>query len=274
LGGIECLKAQDFIDDQARIVRGYAIAPVGLNLSGKDPVKVGLGSYFVNTIGDCNGCHSSGTPASLFLYPYATGGNPYFNQPTKIDPTVYLNGGAQFYTVGTPTGPLGYAGPVIVSRNLTPNSAGLAEGGRTLAQFMQIMRTGIDLDQIHPTCSPEQLDTINSPGSMTLAELQAAVNDCIPTGVFPGSTFDNEPDGNLLQIMPWSAFASLTDYDLDAIYQYLSAIPCIDNTLPLAPAGAPGELLNNCGSGGPVPAAQPGDKVNSLLKLGASGRRR
>lgn len=273
LGSAQHLKAQDFDTDQERILQGYAVAPVPLNMSARNAVMVLLGSYYVNTVGDCNGCHSSGTPASLFLYPYATGGNPYFNQPAKIDPTVYLNGGAQFYTVGTPTGPLGYAGPVIVSRNLTPNYAGLPEGGHTLSEFMQIMRTGIDFDHIHPPCSQQQLNTINNPGSMTLAQLQAAVNNCIPTGVIPGTSFDNAPNGNLLQIMPWAAFANLTDYDLEAIYEYLSAIPCINNTLPLAPAGAPDELLNNCGPGSPVPAARPGDNVNSILKLGASGRR-
>jgi hypothetical protein len=267
------LNAQVSEADQERILKGYAVAPVPLNMNAGDAFMVLLGSYYVNTVGDCNGCHSSGTPASLFLYPYATGGNPYFNQPTKVDPTVYLNGGAQFYTVGTPTGPLGYAGPVIVSRNLTPNYGGLPEGGHTLSEFMQTMRTGIDFDHIHPPCSQEQLNTINNPGSMTLAQLQAAVNNCIPSGVIPGTTFDNEPDGNLLQIMPWPAFANLTDYDLEAIYEYLSAIPCINNTLPLAPAGAPDELLNNCGPQSAVPAARPSDNVNSVLKRGASGRR-
>jgi len=273
LGSAQRLRAQDLNTDQERILKGSAVSPVPLNMSEKNWVMVFLGSYWVNTIGDCNGCHSSGTQASLFLYPYATGGNPYFNQPTKVDPTVYLNGGVQFYTVGTPTGPLSYAGPVIVSRNLTPNYAGLPEGGHTLSEFVQIMRTGIDFDQIHPTCTQAQLNTINNPGSMTLAQLQAAVNNCIPTGVIPGTTFDNEPDGSLLQIMPWAAFANLTDYDLEAIYEYLSAIPCINNTLPLAPAGAPDELLNNCGPANAVPAELPAHNPNSILKLGATGRR-
>ena len=38
----------------------------------------------------------------------------------------------------------------------------------------------------------------------------------------------------------------MTDHDLDAIYEYLSAIPCIDNTTSMPPAGAPNELRNQC----------------------------
>ncbi|HEY6328965.1 MAG TPA: hypothetical protein VI756_06485 [Blastocatellia bacterium] len=79
-------------DDESRIQIGFKIAPVLLNLQSRDRAKVGLGSYLVNAVGDCNGCHSSGS-APLGIYPYVTGYNPYFNQPEKIDPTVYLNGG-------------------------------------------------------------------------------------------------------------------------------------------------------------------------------------
>jgi len=65
--------------DEARVHRGFEIAPVPLDLVGKNRSLVGLGSYIVNAVGDCNGCHSAG-PATEF----AMGGNPYFNQkPTK-----------------------------------------------------------------------------------------------------------------------------------------------------------------------------------------------
>jgi len=44
-------------DELAEILRGYEIAPVRLNLAGKDWALVGLGSYIVNTTG-CNDCHT------------------------------------------------------------------------------------------------------------------------------------------------------------------------------------------------------------------------
>ena len=113
------------------------------------------------------------------------------------------------------------------------------------------MRTGIDFDHIHPTCTAAQLAIINAP-NVTAAELP----DCIPTGPIvydaQGDSYNNIPNGNLLQVMPWVTFSHMTDYDLEAIYTYLSAIPCIDNTTSTPPAGAPSELLNTCGkSGGP-----------------------
>ena len=135
--------------------------------------------------------------------------------------------------MGTPTGPSGYAGPAIIARNLTPDITGRAEGGHTLEQFKQIIRQGTDFDHIHPTCTAAQI-----------AQIEAGVTPppvCIPTS--PGNTVD----GNLLQVMPWPTFANMTDRQLDAIYEYLSAIPYIDNASSAPPAGAPDELLNDCG---------------------------
>ena len=222
------------------IAQGFEIAPVHLNLAGKDPNLVGLGSYLVNAVGDCNGCHSSGAPP-LGLYPFVTGKNPYFSQAEKVDPTVYLDGGANFGAVGTPTGPNGYAGPNIISRNLTPDKYGRPEGGHTLAEFMEILRHGTDFDHIHPTCTAAQLADIQNGGTPV----------CIPTGPIPTSAgqpdYQNIPDGNLLQVMPWPTFSHMTDHDIEAIYEYLSAIPCIDNTVSTPPAGAPNEFRNDCG---------------------------
>ena len=229
-------------DDDSRVSIGFKIAPVPLKLEGKDRAKVGLGSYLVNAVGDCNGCHSSGS-APLGLYPYVTGNNPYFSQPETIDPTVYLAGGVSFGTVGTPTGPNGYSGPAIITRNLTPDKNGRPEGGHTLAEFKQIMRHGTDFDHIHPTCTPAQIAAING----------GATPVCIPTGPIvydaAGDTYNNIPDGNLLQIMPLATFSGMTDLDIEAIYEYLSAIPCLDNTWSTPPAGAPNELRNDCGTG-------------------------
>src|SRR5579863_2900912 len=75
----------------SRVQIGLEAAPVHLNMKGKNPALVGLGSYLVNVAGDCNGCHSDGPPTE-----YARGGNPYFNQPTVVNTTTYLGGGRDF----------------------------------------------------------------------------------------------------------------------------------------------------------------------------------
>lgn len=194
-------------DDQesqaSKVERGLEIAPVPLNMEGKNRELVGLGSYIVNAQGDCDGCHSSG-PAHEFVF----GGMPYFGQkPTLVNPATYLGGGRDF---GPFPGP-GFA--TIVSRNLTPDKTGRPEGGRTFQEFRKIMRTGVDLDQLHPTCAAAATDTSN----------------CVPAPF----------DGTLLQIMPWPIYQNMSDHDLRAIYEYLSAIPCI--------AGPPtGVLHNDC----------------------------
>lgn len=79
-------QAHDNGDDQeSRIQRGFEIAPVPLNLEGKDRALVGLGSYLVNAVGSCNDCHDAG-PQTQF----ALGGNPFFGQAAKINPATYL----------------------------------------------------------------------------------------------------------------------------------------------------------------------------------------
>lgn len=239
-------------DDEDQLIKiGYAIAPVPLNLEGKNRDLVGLGSYIVNAQADCNGCHTGGAPPN---FNYANYGNPYFsNHPlgTKTDPTTYLAGGSPFgqavpssasiggfppgsvpssyppngYPVDPTTG-FPYAGPVIISRNLTPDKNGLPEG-HTLEEFKEILRTGRDFDKIHPTCE--------SP-----ADPNVALGTCVPPPV----------DGSKLQVMPWPLFHNMTDHQMEAIYEYLSAIPCIDNNFAPPPAGAPNELRNDCGPTG------------------------
>ena len=188
--------------DEARIHRGLGIAPVPLDFVGEKRSLVGLGSYIVNAQGDCNGCHSAG-PATEF----AMGGNPYFGQkPTKVNPKTYLGGGRHFVLIPGPPGMF----PDIISRNLTPDKTGRAEGGNTFAQFETIMRTGVDMDKVHPTC----------------------------TGAPDGKCIPPQFDGSLLQIMPWPIHQNMTDHDLRAIYEYLSSIPCLE--------GGPGEPANRC----------------------------
>jgi len=175
--------------NESKVRKGFQIAPVPLNLKGKDNELVGLGSYIVNAQGDCNGCHSAG-PQTEFL----PGGNPFFGQPQKINPATYLGGGRDF-------GP--YPGPNssvhIISRNLTPDKTGRAEGGETFAAFLHIIRTGEDVDHLHPTCSA------------------TVTTNCLPPPF----------KGELLQIMPWNIYRNMTNRDLRAIYEYLSAVPCI-----------------------------------------------
>ena len=158
---------------------------------------VGLGSYLVNVVGDCNGCHSNGPSTE-----HIPSGNPYlrkqpsgpFDGMTNVNPATYLGGGRDFGVLPNPGGTVH-----IVSRNLTPDKSGLAEGGHTLSEFMQLMRTGVDIDHAHPNWPA------NAP-------------NCLPPPF----------DGDKLQIMPWPAHQNMTDRQLSAIYTYLSAIPCIE----------------------------------------------
>jgi len=194
-------------EDEARMIKGFEIAPVPLNLAGKNLELVGLGSYIVNGVGDCNGCHSDGPPTQ-----YTANGNPYqvsppFSGTKQINPATYLGGGRNF-------GPLIANSASIVSRNLTPDKTGMPAGGRTFEQFLQIMRTGVDLDNLHPQCAA---------GAVTIA--------CIPAPF----------NGTLLQVMSWPTFQNMSDRDLRAVYEYLSAIPCI-----AGPADPTNPLHNTC----------------------------
>ena len=111
-------------DSESRILQGFAIAPVPLDLRGKNLALVGRGSYLVNAQGGCNDCHTEPS--------YAPGGDSFLGQPKQFDAANYLGGGRQF-------------GPVIVSRNITPDEHGLP-AGLTRDQFITALRTGIDKD--------------------------------------------------------------------------------------------------------------------------------
>jgi hypothetical protein len=207
-------KADDRDDESdSRIEQGFKIAPVHLNLEGKNRALVGLGSYIVNAQADCDGCHSAG-PRTEF----AMGGNPYFGQkPEKVNPATYLGGGRDF---GELVPPPGIGSAHIISRNLTPDKSGLPEGGNDFSTFLAILRTGKDFDHLHPTCTGAP-----NPG-------------CVPKPF----------DGELLQIMPWPIQKNMTDHDIRAIYEYLKAIPCIQGNYP-GPGGAgiiPPEPADRC----------------------------
>jgi hypothetical protein len=200
--GSSHVRADDDTGDSndARIRRGFEVAPVPLNLRYTDHELVGLGSYLVNVVAECNGCHSAG-PMTAF----ARGGNPYFGQPEIVNQATYLGGGRNF-------GALVPGAPNIVSRNLTPDKTGRPAGGRTFEEFLHIFRTGDDLDDLHPNCSV------------------TVTKNCLPLPF----------KGDLLQIMPWPAYRSMTVHDIRAIYEYLRAIPCIDGP------PSPSVLHNDC----------------------------
>ena len=46
-----------------------------------------------------------------------------------------------------------------------------------------------------------------------------------------GKDYRNEPDG-ILQVMPWPVYGKMSDRELEAIYEYLKAIPSIPNPRP------------------------------------------
>lgn len=198
----------DHDQDESKVRIGLSIAPVPLNYERHDKRLVGLGSYLVNAQMDCNGCHSSG-PAKEYLGP----GNPYLLSPPysgmqQTNPLTYLGGGRDF-------GPFGVTGELthLYSRNLTPDKTGRPAGGLTYKEFLSVLRTGVDLDHIHPNC----------------------------TGAPDGNCLLPPFNGDVLQVMPWPVHQNMTDHDIRAIYEYLSAIPCIDTQI----AGAP-VLENDC----------------------------
>ena len=107
-----------------QILRGFEIAPVPLNLKGKDWALVGLGSYIVNTTG-CNDCHTHPN--------WAAGANPFMGQPEQINTPQYLSGGRQFTT---PAG-------MFTSANITPDKYD-RPAGLTLAGFLEVIHYGHD----------------------------------------------------------------------------------------------------------------------------------
>jgi hypothetical protein len=210
----------DSDESDSRVQIGLKIAPVKLNMKGLNPELVGKGSYIVNAQGDCNGCHGSPDLGPEF----SPGGNPFFNQhPTVINPASYLGGGRTFAVI-----PNGTPHPAVLqSRNLTPDKSGLPEGGHTFQEFLTILRTGHDLDGIHPTCPA--------------APPAGSGSGCLPAVV---------GDGALLQIMPWPIQANMSDGDIRAIYEYLRAIPCV--------AHAPGAISVPASGGNPAVPVLPG----------------
>jgi hypothetical protein len=118
--------------DESKVKRGFEIAPVPLNLEGRNRALVGLGSYIVNAQAGCNDCHT---------WPnFAPGGDPYHFQPKMINAEHYLAGGRPF-------------GP-FRSRNITPDPSSTMTPEERYQEFVSIMRTGMDPDHAHPQFGP------------------------------------------------------------------------------------------------------------------------
>lgn len=105
---------------QGRAERGLTIAPVPLNLIGKDRAMVGLGSYIVNAESACNDCHTNP--------PYESGHDPFKGGDGKVNASGYLKGGTNM-------------GNGVTAPDLTPDAKGLP-GGLTLEVFANAINSG------------------------------------------------------------------------------------------------------------------------------------
>jgi hypothetical protein len=173
------------------IQQGFAASPIPenqLNFSG-NASQVAIGSYLVNGVADCGGCHSF--PKFLKRGDKAgsnpAAGDPYQGTPRSqsVSQQLQANYNVSHYLAGGEC-----FGPVM-SRNLTPDGSGHPIG-LTEREFIKVMRTGEDV-----ACEKNPSEPICALG----------------------------PNTPVLQTMPWPAYHSMTDADLKAIYAYLSAIP-------------------------------------------------
>jgi len=179
---------------ESEIQIGLNIAPVPLNLAGKNPALVGLGSYIVNAQADCSACH---TWHEYAHNPPGPGGNPFRDEQEAINTGAYLAGGRPFPP--NPATVLDAQGNnlkrIVYSRNITPDAFGPNAGlpaGLTFDEFLLVLRTGKDFDTHVP---PREFSH--------------------------------------LQVMPWPLFRNMSDRDIRAIYEYLSAIPHAEPDFPI-----------------------------------------
>ena len=208
--------------DSSRIQQGFAASPIpkeDLNLKGKDPAAVALGSY-LTFAGDCVGCHSfprflfkGGTTQNLsFQGSDPTVGDP-FSPPSFGGATQTVNGqlkanfNVKHYMAG------GRCFGPIQARNLTPDDSGRPRG-LTEDEFIRAMRTGEDV-----SC---QTKAPNIPVYFGQPDGVCALN-LASRGKPLGAPTSYDP--NKLQTMAWVTYHNLTDNDLKAIYAYLSALP-------------------------------------------------
>ena len=125
------------------------------NLSAADRSKVDRGSYLINAMSDCNGCHTDGIKDG--------------NYDTGLLPGTFdVNAGA-YLAGGVNLGRLFFLPINVFSRNLTPHpDTGLK---LTEEQFIQVMRFGADFRR--PGGSLRVLPHFPAEFRMTLEDLQS-----------------------------------------------------------------------------------------------------
>ena len=190
---------QGFSPPVQLVQRGFDISPVPmsqLNFTDQNAAMVGFGSYLVNAVAVCSGCHSF---PQFLVKGDTAGSNPAAGDPYTVPPQqstsapLVANYNVLHYLAG------GQCFGPFMARNLTPEEVpggmfnGLPEG-LTEAEFITVLRTGED---IH--CEKEPSDPICTVGPPT--------------------------PGGILEVMPWPIFHNMTDTDLQAIYAYLTALP-------------------------------------------------
>jgi len=198
--------------EASQVQQGYASSPIPkdqLNIKGKNPYLVGVGSYLASA-GDCSGCHSfprtlrpGGTPTNMSRQ----GSDPRYGDPFVDDaqsPTGQLkaNFNVKHFMAG------GRCFGSIQARNLTPDDSGRPRG-LTEAEFIKVMRVGTDV-----SCGEKPNPPVYFGQPDGVCDLPRPPN--------PGGTTYNPA---LLQTMPWVVYHNMTDADLKAIYAYLSALP-------------------------------------------------
>jgi hypothetical protein len=143
LSAISYAEDNDDAISSSRVQQGFDISPVPkteLNFAGKDPARVGLGSYLVNAVGGCSGCHTfpqyleKGDPAGS----NPTAGAPFEGTPltqslsrrsiANYNVSHFLAGGRCF-------------GPGFMSFNITPDATGRPLGKTSIARNPQRTRS-------------------------------------------------------------------------------------------------------------------------------------
>ena len=155
--------AASSIPDPGDVLRGLAINPLSQVVPPVDPaqqVLFGRGSYLVNSMGDCSGCHTNRDNGT-------TG---------KIDVAAYLTGGQVFETPAPLQKALGTV------RSATANLVGKTNGfftkpGVTLATFLTLITQGIHAEDVTPDSGPPMPVAYPMPWqlfrNLSLADLEA-----------------------------------------------------------------------------------------------------